>query len=298
MIRIYAAGVRGEAVVREALRVAPDEISAVILGRDPGSTDDRRRAIADLTAGHNRIACCFEGEPSPEPGDWRILAGWRRMVEPTERTIVLHDSLLPRYRGFLPVVTALIQGEIELGATAFFASERYDEGDIIAQRSTPIVYPMTIARAFDIVAEMYASLAVEIVGGILACNLRRTPQNHKEATYSPWRDVNDYSLDWRQGAAKLARTVDALGPPYAGARAWARLPGGITRGAIVRRASEVPDVRFETRRPVGKVVFKDAGRLVVVCGDGLLRLEEIEWDGGDAPENFRIRFLLPEEWRL
>jgi methionyl-tRNA formyltransferase len=54
----------------------------------------------------------------------------------------MHDSLLPKYRGFAPLPNALINGEREVGVTALFASEEYDMGDIVCQRRLAVEYPM------------------------------------------------------------------------------------------------------------------------------------------------------------
>ena len=45
--------------------------------------------------------------------------------------IIFHDSLLPKYRGFAPLVNSLINQEKEIGVTAIKASQNYDEGDTV-----------------------------------------------------------------------------------------------------------------------------------------------------------------------
>lgn len=50
--------------------------------------------------------------------------------------VVFHDSMLPKYRGFAPTPTAMINGEREIGVSALFASEQIDCGDIILQKSS------------------------------------------------------------------------------------------------------------------------------------------------------------------
>ena len=49
-----------------------------------------------------------------------IAIGWRRLISGIEgRLIVLHVSLLPKYREFAPTVAQLLAGESEIGVTAF-----------------------------------------------------------------------------------------------------------------------------------------------------------------------------------
>ena len=49
---------------------------------------------------------------------------------------------MPKYRGFAPLVNSLVNGEKIIGVTALFASEEYDNGDIIMQSSVDITYPI------------------------------------------------------------------------------------------------------------------------------------------------------------
>lgn len=304
---VHATGSRGEVVVKRVLSLVPaKDVLEIVTARDPGSFDDKSAEI-QIAAQAAGVPCRDHRSPPRreiEPGIWRILAGWRQMVEPTPTTIVFHDSLLPLYRGFSPVVATLIEGTHKLGATAFFATERFDEGDIIAQLSYDYSNekPMRIAEAFRIVSFLYADLASEIVTTLQAGkDLPRRPQDDLRATYTPWRDSIDYFLDWRLDAWRLWRTVYALGWPYVGAKICARMSDGMRFRATVREATIVQDVKFIGPRPIGKLFRKDGGARVVVCGEGMLRLDVLEWhDGipglipgiGDA---FRVRFLLPEE---
>src|SRR5487761_2153302 len=51
----------------------------------------------------------------------------------------MHGSLLPKYRGRVPVNWARIRGETETGSTLHYMTEKPDNGDIVAQQSVPIL---------------------------------------------------------------------------------------------------------------------------------------------------------------
>jgi methionyl-tRNA formyltransferase len=72
--------------------------------------------------------------------------------------VVFHDSLLPRYRGFLPTVTSLIAGDDLIGVTAFQPAEGLDTGPILAQAEFRIQMPARI----DEVLKRQAELMVEL----------------------------------------------------------------------------------------------------------------------------------------
>jgi methionyl-tRNA formyltransferase len=95
------------------------------------------------------------------------------------------------------------------------------------------------------------------------------PQDEKAATYSLWRDEDDYRIDWSHDAAVIKRFIDAVGYPYHGA--CSNLDGTLTR---ILDASVEPDVKIEQRVP-GKVMFVRDGWPIVTCGTGMLRLLEV-----------------------
>ena len=87
--------------------------------------------------------------------DYQLAIGWRWLISGTENLIVLHDSLLPKYRGFAPLVNSLINGEQEIGVTAIWAGPEFDAGEIIFQEKAGICYPIKIQEAIEIVSGLY-----------------------------------------------------------------------------------------------------------------------------------------------
>jgi methionyl-tRNA formyltransferase len=118
------------------------------------------------------------------------------------------------------------------------------------------------------------------------------PQNEVEATYSIWRDNDDYLIDWNKSADEIKRLIDAVGSPYLGARTLT------SRGEEVKilKAEIVEDVICELRH-VGKVIFINNGLPTVICGEGLLRITEAYRLVSAAEESylpmksFRIKFV-------
>ncbi len=238
-------------------------------------SDFRRRLAAFVQeAGIQAIVCA----------GWRFLLS-RDIVDSLEgRVIVAHDSLLPKYRGFAPLATALIAGESETGVTYLRVGESVDNGLILWQRRVPIEADDTIARLIKKVTPLYAAGARLFFENALGDG---TPQDESLATYSIWRDKLDYVIDWTQDAKTIERTVRAVGPPYLGARTTYE-----QKTLIIQKATVLADVKFAIRQP-GKVwSLDDQGRPTVVCGQGLLRIDEAACDGvSQIPfSNLRVRF--------
>ncbi|OED33124.1 hypothetical protein BHE17_11945 [Planococcus maritimus] len=219
---------------------------------------------------------------------YKIAIGWKWIIKDTSRLVILHDSLLPKYRGFSPLVNMLINGERVIGVTALKASKNYDEGDILLQKSRRIDYPIKIQEAIAIVSNLYSEIVIAIYNNLVLFNqLNGVPQVHSEATYSLWRDEDDYFVDWHESASKLKRTVDALSFPFLGALT-------ILNKEIIRlKEVEIfPDVIVENR-DVGKVIFFNNGLPVIVCGDGLLKIIEATDEDNNSIlplRKFRSRF--------
>ncbi len=88
-------------------------------------------------------------------------------------------------------------------------------------------------------------------------------QQEDQASYSLWRDDEDYAIDWSWDAARVRRHVDATGFPYKGA--YAMLNGRKARITVVE---EMKAVSIENKTP-GKVIFMNDKYPVVVTGNGL-----------------------------
>jgi len=249
-------------------------ISQVVVGRDLALENDFSEEIIKLCEAHG-VDCVDRSEFSgPSEGDYIMAISWRWMINHSpEKLIIFHDSLLPKYRGFSPLVNMLINGEMELGATVLLGAKRYDRGEIIAQRSLPISYPLKIRDAIEIVGTLYSELALEVCSQIAEGNpLVTQRQDEQKASYSIWRDEEDYFIDWNDDSRVLKRTIDALGFPFKGARCF--LDG--QEEVIIKEAEIVDDLNLELRH-VGKVLeVDDAGMPTVICGSGLLKVQRIE----------------------
>lgn len=294
-IVLYAMTEKGFEVAHHFVRTAPEVLRHVVIGRDSGIEDDYSHKLDELCS-KNGIPFSFRGDMfTPDADDYALAVSWRWLIDhPVEKLIVFHDSLLPKYRGFAPLVNALIKGEKEIGVTALFGASEYDKGDIIAQKKSTVSYPIKIAGAITQNNKNYVALAEEIGDKIAAGKtLKATPQKEAEATYSIWRDEEDYRIDWHQDAETVLRMIDALGTPYGGART-------MTDGQeiIVDEAEVVPDVVCELRHP-GKVIFMQEGCPVIICGTGLLKITKgrVLEEGRELPllplKRFRIRLTSP-----
>ena len=292
-VTLFVMGPNGLAVLSEMLSTAREIIDFVVVGTDSGIQKDYSSSIRQLARKHE-IKCFFRDDyPPANPNSYVVAVGWRWLIKHSpDRLIILHDSLLPKYRGFSPLVNMLINGEPEIGVTALFGTDDYDRGAIITQSSSEICYPITISQAIEANKSNYVKVIAFVIDKFLSGDeINGYPQIEDEATYSIWRDQDDYRIDWRQSAGQIKRFVDAVGHPY---------PGALTstsHGEFLRilRVTVEKDVMCEQRHE-GKIIFVQNGEPVVICGSGLLRVNEarlVEVDGEESDfslKKFRIRF--------
>ncbi len=284
---------KGFEVAKRAIEVGKDIIDFIVIGTDSNVKDDYSQQIIKL-ARSNNVKYFLRNEAATVDDDTYIFAiSWRWMIKhPMNRLIVFHDSILPKYRGFAPLVNMLINGEPEIGVSAIFGANEYDRGHIIAQKTSKIEYPIKIFEAIQLNIVNFTSLAEDIILKISKEeDLVGTAQNENNVTYSIWRDNDDYRIDWSQSSEKIKRFIDAVGSPYLGAYT------STSQGEELRvLEAEVIDDVFCELRHVGKVISVKDGLPTVICGKGLLRINQANYI---APENkpylpmesFRVKFL-------
>lgn len=265
-------------------------IECVVQAKDNNVQNDYYAEIRNLCI-DNGIPAFDKKEKTQIDSAYSIAISWRWIIPLSEssKLIVLHDSLLPKYRGFAPLVNMLINREERIGVTALFANKEFDRGDIIAQRSTNVQYPIRIQEAIDLISPLYARTVLDIFELLSdGKEITSTPQDESLASYSLWRDEEDYHIDWSDDANQIQQFVYSVGFPYKGAYTW------ISENEKIRLidCNIVEDVKIENRTP-GKILFSTDGLPVVVCGKGLLQLTQATNEEGESilPFNkFRIRF--------
>ena len=291
-ILIFSLGEKGFSVVKALSDLKCVDSITCVIGQDKGVDDDYSLKLAKF-CDHNGIDYIFRNNSSFVADDYDLFmsVGWRWMIRdiPKEKLIIFHDSLLPKYRGFAPLVNALLNKESEVGVTALLGSDDYDKGNILLQHAIGLTYPTCIENEIHRVSNAYADMAVELIAKLANGIINRLghPQDEKEATYSLWRDDEDYRIDWSDDAENILHFINCLGRPYRGASA-------VLNGAIIRinKAEIRGDVTIENRSP-GKVIFNEVNLPVVVCGAGLLLLTDVRNNHGESIlplELFRSKF--------
>jgi len=180
--------------------------------------------------------------------------------------INIHASLLPRWRGAAPIQRAILAGDAETGVCIMQMEAGLDTGPVLHSGSLPITADDTTGTLHDKLADLGARLIVEALGKL---PLPTCPQADSGVTYAAKIEKAEAPLDWRLPAIQLARQVRAFNP----------FPGAIAR--LEGNSIKIwhADVGTDTATP-GAVIAADKHGIVVACGAGSLRLNELQKAGG------------------
>jgi methionyl-tRNA formyltransferase len=184
----------------------------------------------------------------------------------------MHGSLLPKYRGRVPVNWAIINGETETGATLHEMVEKPDAGRIVDQEAVPIGPDDLAVDVFGKVSGAAGRVLARSLPGLVAGTAALKAQDLSKGSYFGGRRPEDGRIDWSQPAKRIHDLVRAVAPPYPGA--FTGLEGGRLR---VLRTRLLPG-----REPVRAraVLHVAGGRCLAACVDGAsLEILEAELDG-------------------
>ena len=184
----------------------------------------------------------------------------------------VHASLLPRWRGAAPIQRAILAGDTETGVDLMQMEAGLDTGPVLLERRTPIAADETGGSLHDRLAVLGAEALAEGLRHLLAGTLPEpVAQSAEGIVYAHKLEKSEALLDWNATAIELERKVRAFDPwPVAEARIGGERLRIWSARALPATASDAP----------GTVLAASAMGLDVRCRDGLLRVTEIQRDGG------------------
>ena len=276
------------ATILRGLIVSPHEVELVI------SQPNRRRGrgrkllttpVAELAVAANLplLQPAQIGEVAEEISapDALIVAAYGQILRPDTLYAAplgawnVHASLLPRYRGAAPIERAIMAGERETGVSIIRMDEGLDTGPIALQRRTPISPEMTGGELTQILADLGAKSIVEAMSLLEKNSLTLSEQDNLNATYAPKLEDEERVIRWGEEVERVHNLVRAL-TPHIGARTF----HPEVAGPIKVLRSKIFERNPSYSRPGEILPAKN--QILVVCGDGVLEILELQVPGGKA----------------
>jgi methionyl-tRNA formyltransferase len=200
----------------------------------------------------------------------KIIPG-RIFKIPLFRTINVHFSLLPRYRGAAPVQRTLENGETKTGITIFEIVKKMDAGDIWTQKEMEILSEDTTETLWERMSREGAPFLIDSLKQILSGQINKDPQDHEKATYAPMVKKEEGIIDWNLTSQQIFNKYRAFTP-------W---PGicFCTLGKSFKLSKVKVSTQSHDRQP-GEVLSWDKHSMKVCCGDNtVLEVFELQPPG-------------------
>ena len=184
-------------------------------------------------------------------------------------TLNIHASLLPLYRGAAPIQAAIRDGRSETGVSIMRMEVALDAGPVILALATPILPDETGGELQLRLAEIGAEGIIEALALLDLGDATETPQRAEGATYAKKIERSDAQIDWNASAAAVERAIRAYDPK----------PGAWTmRTDQEVRLFGAHAVAGHSGEP-GTILETDGDGIVVACGDGAVRAQEVHCAG-------------------
>ena len=188
---------------------------------------------------------------------------------PRHGCLNVHASLLPRWRGAAPIQAAILAGDEETGISLMQMTAGLDSGPVFAQQSVRIGDTESAGELLDRLALLGGEMLCEQLPDILDGKLEAQPQDENSVTYASKIRKNDAAMSWRKSATELLRQV----------RAYTPVPGAFfdVDGEQVKCWSA--EIATGQGGTVGTVISAGRNGIDVACGDGVLRMLELQRPG-------------------
>lgn len=276
------------------------EVPLVVTHRDAPGENIWFQSVAAL-AGRNGIECATPDDPNAPEFMARVKSlapdvlfsfYYRQMLKPELLALAprggfnMHGSLLPKYRGRVPVNWAIINGERETGATLHEMVAKPDAGRIVDRQAVPILPDDTALEVFNKVTAAAEIVLDRSLPKLVAGTAELRAQDLSQGSYFGARRPEDGRIDWGKPARAIHDLVRGVAPPYPGA--FADIAG--VRVRILRTRVEP----LRQARAGGPGLYREDEQWFADCGDGqVLRLLEFDATGGALAAHARGGRKIP-----
>ena len=184
--------------------------------------------------------------------------------------INVHASLLPRHRGSAPIAYAILQGDAAAGITTMMMDRGIDTGDMLLQAETEIGETETCGELTERLSRIGAETLAETLRQLRDGTLKRIPQNEADMTYDPMLTREMGAADFSRPAALVKGQINGLNP-------WPCASAEVQGERLKLLRAE----HAEGRGAPGEVLVSGPREgLVIACGEGAVRILELQAPGG------------------
>ena len=187
----------------------------------------------------------------------------------------IHAGLLPAYRGASPIQSCILAGEKETGVSIMKTELGLDSGDVLLVEKTAISETETCGELSDRLSKIGAEAIVKGLKLIQTGEFSLEKQSEEGVNIVRKIDKEQAKIDFSKSAKEIINLVRAMNPEPA---AYTTV-NGMKINVFVAEESEWGE---DTRGAAFGTVLSDSPKkgLIVKCGDGALKLCEVQAAGG------------------
>ena len=190
---------------------------------------------------------------------------------PAEGCLNLHASLLPRWRGAAPIQRAIMAGDASTGVMVMRMEAGLDTGPVAMTERVEIGPDETADQLHD----RLMRLGADLMGRALAALSRGAlsfQEQHGETIYAKKIEKAEARIDWNRPAQEVHNHIRGLSP----------FPGAWFETVLGGKTERIKVLRSALAQGSGEpgTVLDDV--LTVACGDGAVRLVELQRAGKGA----------------
>ncbi len=131
---------------------------------------------------------------------------------PPHKTLNIHFSRLPQYRGASPIQAALLNGEETTATTVFVLEAGLDTGPIVAQQETAIDADDNFITLSQRMARQSAELLLSVLPDYAAGKVTLRPQDDSQATFTKIITKQNGRIDWNKTSTEIYNQFRAFYP--------------------------------------------------------------------------------------
>lgn len=201
--------------------------------------------------------------------DFGILASYGEIISNdviqmfSKGILVIHPSLLPKYRGASPVPETIKNGDEKTGVTIFKMDSKVDHGAIISQFKED-VFPTDNSQTLrDRLFERSAEVLVELIEPWQKGKITPRVQDDAQATFTKLLKKEDGFIDLTQTQGVSAERLIRAMAPWPGAWTKVSVKDRILRLKLLKAHTEneklvLDEVQLEGKEPVSFKQFQEA----------------------------------------
>ena len=121
----------------------------------------------------------------------------------------IHPSMLPLFRGPVPLFWQFREGVDNFGVTLHRMTNKFDDGNIVSQKTVKIEDGVSQSKAMELLAESSGDLVMRMLDDIGNKKLTEKVQDNKYASYQTFPEKNDYSISLTWPAKRIYNFVSA-----------------------------------------------------------------------------------------